>query len=91
MKFNIEREHLLPALQTVNTVIERRQSLPILSNLLFSINKDRMKLIGTDLEIELIVTIDQAFPDNTEITLSARKLRFLLPLAASHMRISENE
>ena len=35
MKFNINRDALLPVLQTVSGVVDRRQTLPILSNILF--------------------------------------------------------
>jgi DNA polymerase-3 subunit beta len=74
MIFTIKRENLLPALQIVNTVIERRQSLPILSNLLFIIEKNRISLTGTDLEVELVATIEQESNEVKETTLSARKL-----------------
>ena len=74
MKFNIEREKLLPALQIVNTVIERRQSLPVLSNLLLNVSKKNITLTGTDLEVELVVTIDQGSQENMETTLSGRKI-----------------
>ena len=74
MKFNISRESLLPALQIVNTVIERRQSLPVLSNLLISIDKNTINLTGTDLEVEIIVSIEQENSESEEFTVSARKL-----------------
>jgi len=74
MKFNIERESLLPALQIVNTVIERRQTLPILSNLLFIIDKNKITLTGTDLEVEIVAAIDLETRESKEITISARKL-----------------
>lgn len=74
MKFNISRESLLPALQIVNTVIERRQSLPVLSNLMITLDKNTINLTGTDLEVELIVSIEQENSETEEFTLSARKL-----------------
>lgn len=74
MKFTISRESLLPALQVVNTVIERRQSLPVLSNLLVSLDKKAINLTGTDLEVEIIVSIEQENSETEEFTLSARKL-----------------
>ena len=55
MKFIIKREELLPALQAVNGVVERRQTLPILSNLLLSVKKDCITLAGTDMEVELVM------------------------------------
>jgi DNA polymerase III subunit beta len=74
MKFIIKREELLPALQIVNGVIERRQTLPILSNLLLSAKKNSLTLTGTDMEVELITTLNQDIGAEGEATLPARKL-----------------
>src|SRR5690606_27603502 len=74
MKFTIEREVLLPALQTVNGVVERRQTLPILSNLLLSASSKGMRFTATDMEVELVATLDVSVKDGGEITLPARKL-----------------
>jgi DNA polymerase-3 subunit beta len=74
MKFIIKREELLPALQIVNGVIERRQTLPILSNLMLSAKKDSLTLTGTDMEVELITTLKQPLGVDGETTLPARKL-----------------
>jgi len=74
MKFIIKREELLPALQIVNGVIERRQTLPILSNLLLSAKKNSLTLTGTDMEVELITTRNQDVATEGEATLPARKL-----------------
>ena len=53
MKYNIQRNQLLKPLQLVNGVVERRQTLPILGNVLLSANDDQLFLTGTDLEVEL--------------------------------------
>lgn len=74
MKFNIDREKLLPVLQTVNSVVDRRQSLPILSNLLFNLQSGGLSITATDMEVELIVNTDIAIEQTGEITLPARKL-----------------
>ena len=74
MKFIITREILLPGLQTVCSAVERRQTLPILSNLLLCIEKDLLSLTTTDMEVELMVEITQSFNEKGEITLPARKL-----------------
>lgn len=74
MKFTISRDLLLPGLQIVNGVIERRHTLPILSNLLMSVGKDQIRLTGTDMEVELIVTIPFDGNEETEFTLPARKM-----------------
>ena len=74
MKFTIQREDILPALQTVNGVVERRQTLPILSNLLISAGPDSMQLTATDMEVELVAHIRKSVKGATDVTLPARKL-----------------
>ena len=64
----------MPALQTVNGVVERRQTLPILSNLLLAITSETISLTATDMEVELVATINKPMKDGGEITLPARKL-----------------
>ncbi|OGT78401.1 MAG: DNA polymerase III subunit beta [Gammaproteobacteria bacterium RIFCSPLOWO2_02_FULL_56_15] len=74
MKFSIHREQLLPALQIVNGVVERRQTLPILSNLLLVAEKKSLTLTATDMEVELVVTIENHIDSTGELTIPARKL-----------------
>jgi DNA polymerase-3 subunit beta len=75
MKFSILREDLIKPLTLVAGVVERRQTLPILGNVLIVVNDGQMSLTGTDLEVELVakVEIDNDFVDG-EITVPARKL-----------------
>jgi len=61
-------------LQTVNGVVERRQTLPILSNLLFSSGEEGIRLTATDMEVELIALHAMDKLPEGEITLPARKL-----------------
>ena len=74
MKFNINRDVLLPVLQTVSGVVDRRQTLPILSNLLLNIDSGSLSITATDMEVELIVAIDLQMEQTGELTLPARKL-----------------
>ncbi|MBL1142226.1 MAG: DNA polymerase III subunit beta [Proteobacteria bacterium] len=74
MKFNIDRDVLLPVLQTVSGVVDRRQTLPILSNLLFSLEPGSLSVTATDMEVELIVKIEVPLEQSGELTLPARKL-----------------
>ncbi len=75
MKFVVSREALLKPLQLVAGVVERRQTLPVLSNVLIVLNGDQLSLTGTDLEVEIIgrVHLEQA-GEAGEITVPARKL-----------------
>ena len=52
MKLTIQREILLKPLQQVTGVVERRQTLPILGNVLLSAGKKNLKLTATHLEVE---------------------------------------
>lgn len=53
MKLQVGRNQLLSALQSVIGVVERRQTLPVLSNFLLETRDDELIVTGTDLEIEL--------------------------------------
>lgn len=75
MHFTIQREALLKPLQLVAGVVERRQTLPVLSNVLLVVQNQQLSLTGTDLEVELVGRValeEQAEPG--EITVPARKL-----------------
>ena len=51
MRFTLQREVLLKPLQQVVNVVERRQTLPVLANLLVAVSEDRLSLTATDLEM----------------------------------------
>jgi DNA polymerase-3 subunit beta len=75
MKFTVTRDALLKPLNLVAGVVERRQTLPILANVLISVEGNQLSLTGTDLEVELLgkVNLDGATVDG-DITVPARKL-----------------
>jgi DNA polymerase-3 subunit beta len=75
MKFSISRENFLQPLQLVSGAVERRHTLPILSNVLIKVSDSSLWLTGTDLEVELIsnVTLSGEFEEG-EITVPAKKL-----------------
>jgi DNA polymerase-3 subunit beta len=75
MKFRVSRDALLTPLNLVAGVVERRQTLPVLSNVLLNLDGDRLSITGTDLEVELVgrVRLDTA-GDGGEVTVPARKL-----------------
>lgn len=54
MKLTIERAALLKALSHVQSVVERRTTIPILSNVLLSAGRNGLTLSATDLDIEII-------------------------------------
>ena len=54
MRFCLPREALLKPLQQVVGVVERRQTLPVLSNLLVNVGAEGVSFTGTDLEVEMV-------------------------------------
>jgi DNA polymerase III subunit beta len=74
MKFSASREAILKPLQAVIGVVERRQTMPILSNVLLAVANDKLSVTATDLEVELVAegAIDQESAG--EITVPGRKL-----------------
>ena len=73
MNFNLLRESFLPALQTVNSVVDRRQNLPILSNILLKLHNDQLTMTATDMEVEMVCNIPGNYTATGAITVPARK------------------
>ncbi len=73
MKFIINREEILTPLQQIVSVIEKRQTMPILSNVLLVIEDEQLILTGTDLEIQIVAKINIATATPGSITVPARK------------------
>jgi DNA polymerase-3 subunit beta len=57
MKVTLERNHLLKSLSHVHRVVERRNTYPILANVLFQASEDRVELRATDLDIEVTESV----------------------------------
>lgn len=74
MKLQIERERLLKPLSYVTSVVEKRQTLPILGNVYFEKEGKSLTLIGTDLETEITTRIDDAKGNDGACTITAKKL-----------------
>ncbi len=74
MKFEVARDVLLDPLLAVQGVVERRQTLPILANVLLSVRDGILAVTATDMEIELVAETDLETEDGGEITVPARKL-----------------
>ncbi len=74
MKLSASREALLKPLQAVIGVVERRQTMPILANVLLVAKDGQVAVTGTDLEVELVATVDVEVEGAGEITVPGRKL-----------------
>jgi len=87
MNFIINREQLLSPLQQIVSVIEKRQTMPILSNVLVVVNEDGLVLTGTDLEIQLIAKINLDTSEPGQITVPARKFLDIIRLLPNESEI----
>jgi len=75
MKIGTSRESLLKPLQAVIGVVERRQTMPVLSNVLLVAKKGVLAITATDLEVELVAsTAVDSIEAPGEITVPGRKL-----------------
>ena len=74
MKITIDRERLLEPLQQIAGVVERRQTLPILANILINAGNGKLHMTATDLEVELRTDTDAECSENGYFTVPARKL-----------------
>ena len=69
-----ERNALLAALTAVVGVVERRHTLPILSNLLLEKKGDKLTVLATDLELQVSTQLEAQAGEDFAITIAARKL-----------------
>ena len=74
MKLNAGREVLLRPLQAVIGVVERRQTMPILTNVLLVAKGGQISITATDLEVELVAEAEADVESPGEITVPGRKL-----------------
>ena len=76
MKFSVQREVLLKSLSLVVGVVERRQTLAVLANVLFDIKQQTLSITGTDTEVEMTgrVQLDAPVDEDARLTIPARKL-----------------
>jgi len=74
MKLTATREDILTPLQSVIGVVERRQTMPVLANVLLAARDNRLSVTGTDLEVELVATSQVSVAQAGDITVPGRKL-----------------
>lgn len=74
MNLQINRNELLQPMQTIIGAVEKRQTMPALSNLLLETNESGFSLTATDLEITLKAEIAYPVEENGRATVPARKL-----------------
>jgi DNA polymerase-3 subunit beta len=74
MKVTVERAHLLKALNHVHRVVERRNTIPILSNVLLRADGGELKLKATDLDIDVAETVPAVISEAGATTVPAHML-----------------
>ena len=74
MQLTIERSALLKALGHVQSVVERRNTIPILSNVLLSAGRDKLSFAATDLDMEMVDEAEARVSQEGQITAPAHTL-----------------
>ncbi|MDE3018266.1 MAG: DNA polymerase III subunit beta, partial [Nitrospirota bacterium] len=93
MKLRIARDEMLTALQRVQGVVEKRNTMPQLSNILLEAKPEGVDVTATDLEIGMRGLYKATVQDPGSITLSARKLFEILkelPEGEIELSVTEN-
>jgi DNA polymerase-3 subunit beta len=94
MKLTAEREKLLAPLQAVIGVVERRQTMPVLANVLLGVAQGKLSIAATDLEVELVAATEVSVQQPGDITVPGRKFLDILralPEKASVSMSTEGE
>ena len=74
MKFKIDKAEIINEFQSLAAVADKKQTLPILSNILIRCETDSIRLLSTDLEVELDVSLEGASVEQAgETTIPAKK------------------
>jgi DNA polymerase-3 subunit beta len=74
LTFSVNREEFLQGLSRVQNIVERKNTVPILSNVLIDGTGDKLKMLATDMEVGISGFIEASIKSQGSVTLSARKL-----------------
>lgn len=86
-----QRDMLLAPLQSVSGIVEKRHTLPILSNVLLEKKEDRLTLLATDIEIQITTSTGGTGGEGDgAVTVGARKLQDILRSLPESSEISLN-
>jgi DNA polymerase-3 subunit beta len=88
MKLTAEREKLLAPLQAVIGVVERRQTMPVLANVLLSVRDGQLSIAATDLEVELVAATEVTVQKAGDITVPGRKFLDILRALPEKLAVS---
>jgi DNA polymerase III subunit beta len=88
MKLTAEREKLLAPLQAVIGVVERRQTMPVLANVLLGVRQGQLSITATDLEVELVASTEVAVVEAGDIAVPGRKFLDILRALPEKVSVS---
>ena len=88
MQFTVSQDIIARPLQLVCSIVERRSTLPILSNILLRCQGQQLTMTSTDMELEMIATLPVAVDKEGETTVSARKLLDIVRALPANATIS---
>lgn len=89
MEFTIEKDVFVKALQKIQGIVEKRNTMPILSNVLIEASENSLTLIATDLEVGMKSSYPAKVIEEGRITLSAKKLyEIIRELPEEQVRLS---
>ncbi len=92
MDFVTSKENLLRELQSMQGIVEKKSTIPILSNILIDARKDRLELLATDLEVGVRSTCEATVSKPGAVTLSARKIFDIVRLLPdAEVRLKEED
>lgn len=74
MKFSIKKENIASELQLLQGIVEKRNTMPILANILVNATEKEIELTGTDLEVGLKTHFPAQIKEAGSITLSGKKI-----------------
>lgn len=84
-----QRDNVLLPLQSVCGIVEKRHTLPILSNVLIEKSGEQLTLLATDIEIQIRThTAGKEGPEKTAVTVGARKLQDILRSLSDDAEVS---
>ena len=88
--FKGPRDQILAPLQSVCGIVEKRHTLPILSNVLMEMDGGKLTLLATDIEIQIRTGTASAGPEKVAMTVGARKLQDILRSLPDTAEVSLN-
>ena len=91
MKSIINRASFLKPLGHVQSVVERRNTIPILSNVLLNGSNGRLSLTATDMDMDIIETVDCNVLREGTVTIPAHTLYDIVPVSYTHLTLPTSD